>query len=108
MHEYSLMVEHREPMLKHCFGFVVGVWMEVQNPPDPEVQNAYYNVCWYPPFILSLFLSPLTPSLVAICLFILLHNYVQLSGIGRETVPAMQPSFCAVRCASTPVPLQLS
>ncbi len=43
MEEYSVLVSLRESCLNHVFGFVDGVWIPIQEPPNPDVQNAYYN-----------------------------------------------------------------
>ena len=59
MQRLSTMVYQREPLLPHVFGFADGVWIPIQEPPDQELQNAYYNtwksctnisnvICWAP------------------------------------------------------------
>ena len=41
--EYGAMINSREPLLTHSFGFVDGLNVPVQESGDPDIQNAYYN-----------------------------------------------------------------
>jgi hypothetical protein len=36
-------IQHSQPHLKGCFGFVDGLNIAIQNPRDEVAQNAYYN-----------------------------------------------------------------
>ena len=43
MEYYAALINQRDPSLENVFCFVDGVWLQIQNPPDEEDQNAYYN-----------------------------------------------------------------
>ncbi|KAE9213776.1 hypothetical protein PF004_g15239 [Phytophthora fragariae] len=39
----GLLVEAREPLFKHTFGFIDGKNLRVQQPSNADLQNAMYN-----------------------------------------------------------------
>ncbi|EGZ19629.1 hypothetical protein PHYSODRAFT_429323, partial [Phytophthora sojae] len=41
--ELAKLVEAREPLLKHTFGFIDGKNLRVQQPSNADLQNAMYN-----------------------------------------------------------------
>ena len=43
MRQYAHIIKQRHPALENVFGFVDGVFFQVPNSPDPQIQNAYYN-----------------------------------------------------------------
>src|SRR6202165_972723 len=43
MENYSLLIRNKEPLVVNAWGFVDGVFFEMDNPSTPSVQNAYYN-----------------------------------------------------------------
>jgi len=43
MRNFADMVEEYEPQIRNCFGFVDGLSLAVEEPADPEKQNAQYT-----------------------------------------------------------------
>ena len=43
MENYSLLIRNKEPLVVNAWGFVDGVFFEMDDPSTPSVQNAYYN-----------------------------------------------------------------